>query len=459
MIIERVRTPGISHYSYLVGSGTAAAVIDPRRDTDEYLAIAEKNALSITHIFETHRNEDFVSGAPELAWLTGAKIFHGHSFPFQYGSPAREGDIFSLGSVTLTVLETPGHTLESISLVLRDTAVSDDPLMVFTGDTLFAGETGRTDFYGKEKLPGLSALLYDSIHQKILPLGIGVIIAPAHGAGSVCGAGIFDLPVTTTGYEMRNNPGLFLEKEEFIKKKKAENHYYPPYFRQMERLNTEGAPILKRLPVLKAFTPDALEGLMKGFQLLDIRMPTSFASGHVPGSLSIWRDGVAAFAGWFLDFSKPIILIGDTNEMPGEVVRQLVRIGYDTVPGYLAGGFAAWTRAAKSFGTFETWSVSQLHDEAGRSDLTVLDVRDITSRQRYGAIKGSLSLYVGEVLRDMDRIPRDRRVACICDAGYKGSLAASLLVRAGYSGVINVLGGMGAWTRAGFPTVPAGGNN
>jgi hydroxyacylglutathione hydrolase len=250
MLFRRIVSEGLSHNSYIIGSGGQAAVIDPRRDCDQYLEIAAAKDLAITHIFETHRNEDYVTGSLELAKRCGAAIYHGGRMQFQFGNPVKEHDTFSVGSLALTILETPGHTEESISIVLRDREVSPEPYMVFTGDTLFAGDIARTDFFGRNRDAEMAAKIYDSIEKKILSLGDGVIICPAHGAGSVCGEDIADLPFTTVGYEKMTNPALLSGREPFIAKRVLESPYVPPYFRQMERCNKEGAPILHRLPDL-----------------------------------------------------------------------------------------------------------------------------------------------------------------------------------------------------------------
>ncbi|MDD1697475.1 MAG: MBL fold metallo-hydrolase, partial [Methanoregula sp.] len=208
MLFERIVSEGIAHNSYLIGSGGRAAVIDPRRDCDIYLEIARRNELVITHIFETHRNEDYTVGSVELQQRCEAEIFHGAKMAFAYGKPVYEGDRFTVGSLVVSVLETPGHTEESISLVVQDTDVSDQPYMVFSGDTLFAGDIARTDFYGQERKAEMAKKIYESIVQKILPLGDGVILCPAHGAGSICGGEIADYPFTTLGYEKKTNPQL-----------------------------------------------------------------------------------------------------------------------------------------------------------------------------------------------------------------------------------------------------------
>ena len=246
MLFERIVSEGIAHNSYFIGSGGRAVVIDPRRDCDIYLRIASRNKLTITHIFETHRNEDYVIGSLELKERCGAEIYHGAQLAFAYGNPIRDGDRFQVGSLEFLALETPGHTEESISLALYDREISDRPYMIFCGDTLFSGAIGRTDFFGQERKAEMAAKIYDSISKKILPLGDGVIVCPAHGAGSICGSDIADHPFTTIGYEKETNRELAQGRESFISQRSAESPYYPPYFREMEKNNLEGARILHR---------------------------------------------------------------------------------------------------------------------------------------------------------------------------------------------------------------------
>ncbi len=452
MLFEIIRSEGISHNSYLVGSQGKAAVIDPRRDCGIYTRIAYRADMAITHIFETHRNEDYCIGSLELAARCHAEICHGPNLPFAYGRPVRDGDRFTLGSLELIVLETPGHTEESISIVLMDYEVSPEPYMVFCGDTLFAGDIARTDFFGRERDAEMAGKIYDSISLKILPLGDGVIVCPAHGAGSVCGSEIADHPLTTVGYERRTNPHLMMGREEFIKKRVHEAPYMPPYFRRMEECNLNGAPIFSGLPRPPRLTIGQVNELREqGAQLLDIRPPTSFASGHIPGSLSIWRDGISAFTGWFFNYERPIIVVDDFNLDPDPVVRQLLRLGYDNVTGFLAGGFPAWYKAAQETASFETCTVQELHERLSTESPFILDVRDIKNFRSVGHIKGAYHSYVGELPQHLEDIPGNEPIVVTCDAGYKGSLAASFLEINGFSRITNVLGGMMAWRRAGFP--------
>jgi hydroxyacylglutathione hydrolase len=452
-LFERIVSDGISHNSYIVGSGGKAAVIDPRRDCDIYLDIACRNELVITHIFETHRNEDYTIGSLELQKRCGAEIFHGAQMAFAYGKPVREGDAFTLGSLVFSVLETPGHTEESISLVVRDTEVGVPPYMVFSGDTLFAGDIARTDFFGQERKAEMAKKIYDSIENKILPLGDGVILCPAHGAGSVCGGEIADHPFTTVGYEKATNPQLARGRERFISQRITESPYTPPYFRQMELYNLNGAPVRHRLPDLRYLSIAEINHLRKsGCQIVDIRSPTSFGAGHIPGSISIWREGLAAFIGWFLDYQRPIVIVDDFNLELDRVVRHFIRLGYDNVAGVLSGGFPAWTKAAQDIGTVPTCSVQQLKERLDQENPFILDVRDIKNWRAVGHIHDAHHIYIGELPQHINEIPKNEPIVVCCDAGYKGSLAASILALHQYHNLTNVLGGMTAWKRAGFQT-------
>jgi hydroxyacylglutathione hydrolase len=452
MWFECIVAEGLSHNSYMVGSGGKAAVIDPRRDCEPYLDFADRHDAVITHIFETHRNEDYVSGAPELAYRCGAQIYHGSRMDFAYGNRVHEGDRFALGTLEFSVLETPGHTEESITLVLVDTEVSREPYMVFSGDTLFAGDIARTDFFGPDRKAEMAEKMYASITRKILALGDGVILCPAHGAGSACGSEITDHPFSTIGYEKRTNPVLALGNDAFIARRTSDSPYMPPYFRQMERVNKEGPVLSHTLSRTHPLTVPVVASLIvSGCQVVDIRSPTAFAAGHIPGSLSIWRDGIASFAGWFLDYGHPIVLVDDFSVHLKPVLRQFVRMGYDTTVGWLAGGFPAWFRAAQPIGMIGTCTVQALKEHLIREKPFMLDVRDRKNRDRVGHIPGSTHMYVGELPQHAQEIPKDRPIFIYCDSGYKGSLAASVLAKHGFSDVINVLGGMQAWMVAGYP--------
>ncbi|WXG43909.1 MAG: MBL fold metallo-hydrolase [Promethearchaeati archaeon SRVP18_Atabeyarchaeia-1] len=452
MIFEKVKSEGIAHNSYFIGSGLEATVIDPRRDCSIYLQIAKKQEVNITRIFETHLNEDFVVGSVELSSRVGADIYHGAKRDFSYGMKVQEGDKFNVGTLELEIHETPGHTDESISITLKDKEVSGDPHMVFTGDTLFAGEVGRTDLYGEKDRRRLSGAMYDSLFDKILQLGDEVIVCPAHGAGSVCGRDIANLEFTTIGFEKKNNRVLKKSaKTDFIEYKMREKLDRPPYFTRMEKYNKDGAPLLRGLPYPRALAVKEFKEQMKrGAQILDTRMPTSYAGGHIPGSINIWKDGLPVFAGWVLSYDKPIILIRESDQNLDEIVRYLVRLGYDNIVGYLAKSFPTWYKSAEKVDTTREWTAHDLKARIDDKSLYLLDVRDDASWEEDGYIEGAHHVYVGYTKERLNDIPKNRQICIVCDSGFKTSVASSVLKMNGYENVTNVLGGMMAWRKAGY---------
>jgi hydroxyacylglutathione hydrolase len=451
MIFEKIVSEGLAHNSYLVGSGGEATVIDPRRDCDIYVTRAMDHDVTITHIFETHRNEDYIIGSLELAAMTDAHIYHGSHMDFAYGNPVTHGDTFTVGKMELLVLETPGHTEESISIALIDKEMGDETYMVFTGDALFAGDVGRTDFFGKEEIPRVAGVLYDSIFNTLIPLGDGVIVCPAHGAGSVCGSHMVDHPFTTIGYEKKVNPVLQKSRKEFIEHKKHEILYQPPYFKHMETCNKEGAPPLHGLPFSNPLTPQEVESHMKeGAQVLDVRNPASFSGGHIPGSYNVWREGVPLFAGWILTYDAPLIIIDEDTRTITDVLLYLARMGYDSIAGHLGGGFTSWYKSGHPLNTVSTWSVHDLK-AALDTDIFLLDVRERSNWNEDGFIEGAHNIFVGEVAHRLRDIPQDAPTIIYCDSGFKTSVAASILKKNGYQQITTVLGGMAAWKNAQYP--------
>ena len=452
MIFERVKSEGIAQNSYLIGSESEAAVIDPRRDCQVYLDLAQRRGLNIKHIFETHRNEDYVVGSLQLNGLTGAAIYHGPGLDWGYGHTLRDGQKFRVGSLRLTAIHTPGHTRESMSYALADLSSGEATVMVFTGDALFVGDVGRTDFYGPEQTPALASSLYDSIFNRLLPLGDGVILCPAHGAGSVCGVNIAERDESTLGIERVQNPMLQKRKDDFVKYKVAERLEMAPYFRQMEKYNLEGPPLLKGLPVPSPLAPvEFRKEMEKGAVVIDTRGPAAFGGAHIKGSLSVWLEGLPVFAGWILDYDSPILLVLEAGQSPEQAVRYLVRAGYDRIAGYAGGGVEAWYKAGYPVGRLQILAAHELKAKMDRGEqLTVLDVR-AGSEWAGGHIKGATHIYVGQVGETLNGIPREEAVAVICRSGHRAGIAASVLLRGGWREVYNVLGGMEAWVAAGYP--------
>lgn len=452
MFLETVKSEGLAHLSYILGAGGKSAVIDPRLDCEVYAEIAVKNQARITHIFETHRNEDYVSGSRELASLTGAEIYHGQNLPFPYGTGVKEDDRFSLGNITLRVLETPGHTHESISLVLTDAESSEKPLAVFTGDALFIGSTGRADFFPGKK-EEMAALLYKSIFKKILPLGEGVIIYPAHGTGSVCGRDMASRDVSTIGFEKYYNTGLRVKgKQEFVNRKIQEKHYFPPYFKEMERLNFEKRKLRHRIPFPFPLESGAFDTLKNDrAYMLDVRSPEAFAGAYIPGSFAIPLNLLPSFAGWFLDYGRPISIIADNTEEIGKAVKYLARIGYDKIPAYLADGLSHWETSGRKYDRIPAVHAEEIVRRIkDKAEFTLLDVREIAEYEE-GYLPGAQHIFLGELPRRLNEVARDKPVTTFCGSGRRAIIAASILKMNGFREVDCCLGAMAACAAIGCP--------
>jgi len=453
VIFERVKSEGIAHNSYLVGSESDAAVIDPRRDCQIYIDLAQQHGLKIKYIFETHRNEDYVIGSIELNNLTGAEIYHGPRLDWKYGNTLSDGQEFQICNLRLTAIHTPGHTDESMSYAVADLSSDEATVMVFTGDALFVGDVGRTDLYGAEEAPRLASDLYDSIFNKLLPLGDGVILCAGHGAGSVCGLNIGDRDESTLGIERVQNPVLQIKnKDDFIKYKVAEEPEKPHYFRRMEKYNLEGPPLLGCMPLPPPLTPAEFRKEMeRGAVVVDTSVPAAFGGAHIKGSYSIWLEGLPVFAGWVLSYHKPILLVLENQSHLDRAVRYLIRAGYDQIVGFLKEGVEGWYNAGYPIESLPLLSVHQLKDKIDRrEELIVLDTRG-QGEWDSGHIKGALHIYVGHLEQRLVEVPKDKPVAVICNVGHRAGLGASILLRANYPEVYNVLGSVKAWIAAGFP--------
>ena len=455
MILELIKSEGIAHNSYLLGSGNYAAVIDPRRDCQVYADSAQQKGLKIRYIFETHRNEDYVVGSAELKSMTGAEIYHGPGLEWKYGVTLKDNQVFRMGELELTAMHTPGHTDESMCYAVSDLSTGKTPAMVFTGDTLFVGDVGRTDLYGENEAPRLASDLHQSIFKKLFPLGDGVIIYPGHGGGSVCGIHIANRDVSTIGVEKLQNQALQKQsKDEFVRFKAAEKPERPHYFTQMEKYNVEGPPLLGCMPLPMPLTAKEFkEELDKGAIAVDTSEPAAFGGIHIKGTYSIWLEGLPAFSGWVLPYDRPIILVLEGQDHPEKAVRYLVRIGYDRIHGYLKGGMETWYNAGFPMESMGLLSVHQLKSMMdNREPLTILDTRG-QEEWDSGHIEGAIHIYVGHLEKRLFEVPRDKPVAVYCKTGHRAGLSASILLRGGYPKVYNVPGSITAWVAAGYPVV------
>ena len=454
MLFERVESEGLAHYSYIVGDGNEAVVIDPRRDCEIYPKMASKEGMRITSVFETHRNEDYVVGSVELSSRTGAEIWHADGqLDYRYGEAIEDGMTMRIGRFKLEAISTPGHTPGSMSYLLRD--ARGDPWIVFTGDALFAGDLGRVDFMGMDRAEEMAGLLYESIFDRLLPLGDGVIACPAHGAGSACAASIADRKWTTLGIERRRNPKLQVDgAEEFVEKMAVELEM-PPYFREMERLNLVGAPHLATLPDPATISPEEFEESAEEGLVLDTRTELAFGAAHVPGALSIWLAGVPSFAGWFLPYNRDILLVDEAGDL-SIATRRLRRIGYDRLAGHLAGGMVAWHMAGKKSDSIATATVPHLCarlDSEEKENAWILDVRGDDEVKRSGRITGAHQIHITKLPERISEVPRNRPVYIFCGSGLRSMVAASILRREGLEEMTVILGGLAAWSSAKCPVV------
>jgi hydroxyacylglutathione hydrolase len=438
MKLKTIKSEGLAHNS----------------DCEIYTQLAQQECAEIKYILETHRNEDYVVGSLELQNMTEAEIAHSNALSFKYGEHnLADGDTLNVGKVKIRALHTPGHTNESLCYIAYPPE-SAEAMMIFTGDTLFAGSVGRTDLYGKTAQPAQAEKLYSSLHEKLLPLGDHVLVYPAHGAGSVCGHSISGQEPTTIGYEKKTNPYLKLGKEEFIKKSISEELIVPLYFKKMEEYNQNGPLLLSELAYPKSFALPVFEEEMQeqNMIVIDTRMPYAFAGSHIPNSLSVWLGGTSVYPGWLLDTSQYIVFVHERPSDIDTVAPRLRRLGFDNMCGYLCGGMNEWQEAGKPLSSNGTMSVFELKSKLDKGEVLLLDVREPSEWKEDGYIEGAQLIFFADLPDKADSLPKDKPIAVTCSVGNRTSIAVSILERKGFKNVSNVLGGMTAWTRLGYPT-------
>ena len=458
MYFEQFYLACLSHASYMLASEGTAAVVDPQRDVEIYLEEAAKHGFSIKYVIETHLHADFVSGHQELAERTGAKIYlgakAGATFPHV---PIHDGEQLTFGKCHLKFLETPGHTIESVSIVVTDLEKPEQPLGVLTGDTLFIGDVGRPDLSGDMTPQQLAGMLYDSLHHKLLQLPDGVQVFPAHGAGSLCGRHMSSERSSTIGKEKATNyalrPG---SRSEFVKLLTAELPERPGYFALDVELNRSGAPPLQELPPLPALAPsEVLARRESGAIILDTRSAADFGAAHIPGSIQVGLAGqFASWAAIVLGLDKEIVLVSDDRQRVAESRLRLTRVGIEKVTGYLEDGIAGWSQAGLPIEQTSQVTVEQLHDLMldDQSGLHVLDVRR-ASEWKDGHVQHAQHKPLDSLTAAVADLDKSKPVAVYCKGGYRSAIAASLLQRAGFEQVTNVIGGFDAWSACHLPVV------
>jgi len=452
MIFEQFYLSCLAHASYLVGSEGVAAVIDPQRDVGIYLDAARERGLRIAHIIETHLHADFVSGHRELAARTGAAIYLGEGSGATFPHHAvRDGDEVAFGQVRLRFLQTPGHTVESVSVVVTDLERGEGPAAVLTGDTLFIGDVGRPDLAENHTPQELARLLYDSLREKILKLPDNVLVYPAHGAGSMCGRNISADRNSTIGRERRTNYALQpMDREAFVALMTEDLPPRPEYFQRDVDYNRRGAAPLENLPPLAQIAPrEALERQRAGATILDTRAAMPFCSGHIPASINIGLSGqFAAWAGALLGLDRDLILVADDEKAADEARMRLARVGIERVAGAVAGGVPGWAEAGLPLALTQQITVQDLAPQTGR--FAMIDVRR-APEWKSGHLPGALQHPLDGLRKTAAGLDHMAPVAVNCKSGYRSAIACSLLEADGFETVVNVLGGFDAWAAAGLP--------
>jgi glyoxylase-like metal-dependent hydrolase (beta-lactamase superfamily II)/rhodanese-related sulfurtransferase len=448
----------LAHASYMIGSEGEAAVVDPQRDVEQYIAESAAQGLKIKYVVETHLHADFVSGHCELAARTGAEIIfgrHAHAaFPHR---AVRDGDEINLGRVTLRFMETPGHTPESLSVLVIDRDVSDEPQKVLTGDTLFIGDVGRPDLSGSRghTAEAMAATLYESLHDKLLKLDDAVEVFPAHGAGSMCGRNISKETSSTIGQQRKFNHALAdMPKDQFVRLMTTGMPAAPNYFSRDAEINRTGAPALEALPRPEALTPDAVELLVQqGALVLDVRPAADYGRAHIPDSLNIGLGGqFASWAGSLIAPETRLILVAEDESKIEEALLRLARVGLENVGGFLRGGLEAWLRTGRAAAAVTQISVAELRRKMQEEpDLQIVDVRRPGEYESGHVPRARLAPLSELQIDPLDELDPARPVAVICAGGYRSSAATSLLERRRFQHLFNVTGGTSAYVEAGYP--------
>ena len=457
MFIETIRIDSLSNSSYVVGSEQSGrcAVIDPVRDVDQYTSIASNHGVRIAYALETHLHNDFVSGARELAAQTGCQVgasaSGGTLFP---SARLQDGDELDLGEFKLKVLHTPGHTPEHISFLVEE---QDEPTAIFTGDALIMGGAARVDLLGSRVAPFLARWLHQTIHGKLLKLPDSVRVYPTHGGGSFCSvAPGSDKTFTTIGEEREHNPfAAEAEESSFVKFALAGLGSYPSYYKYMADMNRRGPDVLGGVPQPASLTPLSVRNqLGENALLVDARQERLFNERHVPGSFAVpFGDTFATWLGWLLPLSQPLILLPPAPAHQDAVVRQLIRIGYDRINGFLAGGFEAWESAHLPTESAKGLDLETMKDLSDQEHAPmILDVRQ-RSEYHAGHIKGALNIELGELQEHLDGLPREIPLITVCAGGMRASMAGGILQRDGRDNVqVLAESGTGAWIDKGYPS-------
>lgn len=450
MHLKHFFVEGIAHSSYLLGGDRNCAIIDPSRDPGAYIEAATRLGLRITHVLVTHLHADFISGHMDIAEATGARIHApakaGCSFEH---TPLADGDLVAIDRLSISVLETPGHTPEHISFVVRDLSRGEEPAALFCGDTVFVGDTGRPDIFPATAAE-LAERLYQSIHEKILDLPDSCLLLPSHGAGSMCGRSIKAMPFSTVGYERLSSPLLSAKREDFVRVVTAGGPLVPDHFMRCGAVNAAGPALLSGLPDVPARPPDEFNTMMRaGALVLDTRSYDAFGGMHVPDSLSIDLDGnFSIMSGWVVPPSRDILLVLGESSRAGEATAGLRRVGLDSITGYLSGGMYAWARSGLPVS--RVYQVSPGELPAILEDGEGWKLIDVRSPAEYAAfhLRAAVNIPFADLRTRAGELLPNKPTLVMCGSGRRSILGASILLRGGLKTVFNLAGGLPAALRS-----------
>lgn len=459
MYFNQIAVPGLGCLSYGIGCPRAKAmvIVDPKRDVQDYLTIAREEGMQITHVFNTHVHADHVSGDQELRLATGADIYIHESAPVEYQhKDLKEGDVFEIGAAKIQVLHTPGHTPNSVSLLITDKSRSNEPQMLLTGDLLFVGDVGRPDLPGAEILDEQVENLYNSLYIKLADYPDHLEVFPAHGEGSLCGRGMSAKKNSTLGYERRANPMLrFPSYEAFKSDVLSAFPVRPKSFSHIIATNLQGAATLDACPMDKSLTPRQFEEMTAdGAVIIDARDAAAFGGFHIPGSINIgFEKQLANWVGMVVDPKAEIVLVVDDQSDYDRMVTELHRIGYDFIFGYLSGGIMAWLMSGRSIEQLEQISPQQLAARLKKDGIRIIDVRT-PAEWNNGRIAQAEHLPLSDILEDrFPKAEKDEELVLQCGSGYRSNIAASILRQAAYTNAKSLAGGVFAWSNAGYPLI------
>ncbi len=459
MIVKQIQIESLGNSSYIVGSEDAkvCAIVDPVRDIDMYIREAEALGMRIAYSLETHVHNDFLSGSRELSARVGSTTCASGAGGLVFDHRAlRDGDVIELGEVKIEVLATPGHTPEHVSFLADDTARSDGPHALFSGGALLVGGVARSDLLGKDIAPFLGRWFHQTLRRKLDGLGDSVEVYPTHGGGSFCLATPSGSGATTTtiGQERLTNPFFQAATEnDFLDLALSDLPPIPAYYGKMAAINVRGPRILGGLPGLYPLAPrEVWVRSRSDSEAIDLRQPEDYALSHIPRAYSVPFGGSAGtWIGWLVEFGKPLILVSDSPDHREEMVRQLIRIGYDVFDGYLDGGMEPWSATGLPTSSLKVTTAQELYPQLeGGSGPVPLDVR-FAYEWRAGHIAGSVNVDLGQLPHKAGELSRDQRYVSVCAAGVRASTAASVLEREGFGDVVLMQGGTAAWEKAGYP--------